>query len=165
MTEQKPDIPESSSADSPEPITPKAPTRKRRRWRAIALGLIILFSGFLIGVCSSAVFFKRMVHMIQTPGEASKRITKRMKWKLGLNPEQTRQVQAILVEREKALITIVRDVSPRLRKELVRTREEVAAVLDPEQREEWLERFDEMQQRWIPAMERIGGSPGKSHWR
>jgi hypothetical protein len=147
------------NTESSEPITPKEPVRKKKRWRAILLGLIILASGFLLGAGTSAVYFKRMVYMIQTPGEAPKKITNRLRWKLGLSEQQAEKIQAIFIEREKALTVIYRDVSPRLQEEMKRTRDDVAAVLNPDQAETWLTHFDRMQRRWFPGMDRkLGGN-------
>jgi uncharacterized membrane protein len=142
-----------NNLNNPEPITPKPEVKKKKRWRPIALGLIILFSGFVLGVGCSAVFFKRMVHMIQKPGEASQRITKKLRWKLWLSDEQTNQVRAVLTEREKAVFAIFHDVGPRLITELNRTKEEVAAVLNPDQEQKWRKHFDKKMKRWIPMME------------
>ncbi len=142
---------------NPEPRTPEKPVKRKKRWRAILLGLIILASGFFLGAGASAVYCKRMVHMIQTPGEASKKITNRLRWRLSLSDQQAEKVQAILVEREKALTAIFHDIRPRLQEEMKRTRDEVAAVLNPDQAERWLTHFDRMQHRWFPAMDRKGG--------
>jgi len=131
--------------------------RKKRRWRAIVLGLIILASGFLLGAGATAVYCKKMIHMIQTPGEAPKKITNRLRWKLKLSDQQAEKVQAIFIEREKALTAIFHDVSPRLQEQLKRTRVEVSAVLNPDQAKAWHRHFDLMQRRWLPGMKRERG--------
>ena len=82
------------------------------------------------------------------------RRTKRLRWRLGLSDEQARKVQAILIKREKALTVIFHDIRPRLEEELKRTRDEVAAVLNPEQAKTWRRHFDDMQHRWFPGMNR-----------
>ncbi|MDQ7784163.1 MAG: hypothetical protein RDU20_14860 [Desulfomonilaceae bacterium] len=137
--------------ESPEPIIPRKPVKRNRR-RAILLGLVILLGGFLLGAGSSAIHFKRTVHMIQTPGEVPKKITNRLRWKLKLTDLQAEKVQAILIEREKALSVILSEVHPRLREELDRTRVEVEAVLDADQAKKWHTHFDAMQRRWFPGM-------------
>ncbi len=123
---------------------------KRKRWRAVLLGLIILICGFAMGSGVTVIVVRKMAHIIHTPGEAPKRITERMRRKLDLTDAQAAKVQAILTEREKALLGIFREIQPRLRKELERTREDVAAVLDSEQAKKWRERFDYLQNKWVP---------------
>lgn len=143
--------------ESPEPIVPKTSVRKKKRWRAILLGLIILASGVLLGAGVTAVYVHKMVHIIQTPGEAPKRITNRLRWKLNLSDQQAERIQAIFVEREKALTAIFHEISPRLREQVKRTREEVSAVLNPDQAKTWNRHFDRMQRRWFPGMMRERG--------
>ncbi|GEM_PF-1775983 len=140
MTELKSEI----GTQEAGPLTPP----KKRRGRAIALGLIILFSGFMLGAGFTVVFFKHVVDMIHTPGEAPKRITKRMQRKLGLTDEQAAKMRAILTERQKDLLAIFHEVQPRLQDQFKRTRDEVAAILNSEQAKQWLERFDHMWQKW-----------------
>jgi len=132
-------------SDKPGLLTPQ----RRRRLRAVALGLVILVCGFVLGAGVTVVGIKKMVHAIHTPGEAPKRITDRMRCRLGLSDDQASKVQAILTERQKALLAIFHDVQPRIQEELKRTKEEVSAVLDPEQAEKWREKFDHMQRRWV----------------
>ncbi len=138
---------------SPEPITPKPPVRKKRRWRAIVLGLVILVSGFLLGAGASAVYCWKMLHIIQTPGAAAEKITKRLRWKLGLSEQQTEEVRTILIDREKAITSIFREITPQLRGELKRTREGVAVVLNPAQAKRWRKHFGRMQRMWFPGMD------------
>lgn len=121
---------------------------KKRRLTAIALGVVILLCGAMLGSGITLVHFKRTMDVIHTPGEAAKRITDRMQRKLDLTPEQQRRVLAILRAREKSLRAILTGVEPRIEGELRKTREEVAAVLNPDQAQKWRSRFDTLHERW-----------------
>jgi Spy/CpxP family protein refolding chaperone len=121
---------------------------KKGRLKAVALGIVILLCGALLGSGITLVAVKRMMNVIHTPGEVAKRITERMQRKLDLSPEQHRRVLAILRAREKSLRTLLGRIQPQIEKELWKTREEVAAVLNPEQAQKWLNRFDVIHERW-----------------
>lgn len=134
-----------------EKVSPSDKTiapRKPRRWRAVALGLVILLCGALLGSGATIIFVKHMFEVVHKPGAATNRITDHMRRKLDLSDEQTAKVRAILLERETALRAIVQEMLPKLEEQLKRAREEVAAVLDPEQARGWTKRFDRMEARW-----------------
>jgi hypothetical protein len=134
-----------SGAQETELLTPPKKTRRR----AIILGLVILVSGFMLGAGFTTVFLHHMLHhIIHNPGEAPKRITKRMKCKLDLSDEQAAKMQAILTERQKALLAIFCEIRPRIEYQIKRTRDEVAAILDQEQAKQWFKQFDHMRRKW-----------------
>jgi hypothetical protein len=132
----------SSPAD--ETIAP----RKPRRWRAVALGVVILLCGTLLGSAGTIIYVKHMLGVVHTPGAAANRITDHMRRKLDLSDDQATKVRAVLTERETALRAIVQEMQPRLEEQLQRAKEEVAAVLDPEQARSWRKRFDRVEARW-----------------
>ncbi len=129
--------------------TPPPRTVKRRRLRAVLLGILILVCGMALGAGVTLIYVKKVVESMHTPGDPSKRITKRLERKLDLSPEQAEQVGRILRERERAVRQIFRDVRPRLKEQFALTRDQVAEALTQEQKEKWLKRIDRMERRWI----------------
>lgn len=79
------------------------------------------------------------------------RITDRVRGKLGISDEQAARIKAILSERQKAIQALRRQVQPQIEDELNQAREEVAALLNPEQAEKWRKRFDKLR-IWFPAL-------------
>ena len=140
----------------PQPITPGpalAAPPKRRWLRSLFLGLVILICGMLIVSGVTLVGVQRiLLHAVHHPEEAPARITARAQKKLGLSADQAAKVKAILVERQKALQALRRQWQPKVREELKRTRDEVAAVLTPEQATAWRNRAEELERRWLPVL-------------
>jgi len=138
---------EENAVSRPRASELPAPPRKRRL-RTIALGLVILVCGGLLGSGITLVVVRRTMEVIQTPGEAPKRIAERMRSKLDLSPEQTSQVLTVLEKREQCLRSILREIEPKIEEELLKTRDQVSAILKPEQAEKWRKRFDTLHERW-----------------
>jgi hypothetical protein len=143
MTGTNPDMP-SSTLELPIP-------RKRRPWRSLMLGLVILFCGILIGAGITVItLHKVVVYAIHHPEQVPNRITERLRNKLSLSDEQAKKVKAVLVERHKAFLALRRVTRPKVDRELERLREEVAAVLDENQARKWRKRFDTIRRQWMP---------------
>jgi hypothetical protein len=133
---------------------------KRKRWRAFFLGIMILLCGMVIGAGGTVVVMKRIIlHAIQHPEEAPQRITDRVRNKLDLTEDQAAKVKAILTERQKKIQALRRQVQPEVQKELEKAKEDVAAVLKPDQAEKWRERFDHLR-IWFPALPANRGTSG-----
>ena len=146
------------SAGSEERLVPP---RKRRRWRAVILGLVILVSGMLIGSGGTVfVMHKLLINAIHHPEKAPDRIAKKLKRRLRLSTEQTAEVREILKKRQKALVAIFRKAQPKLERQLIGVREDVAAVLTPEQAKKWRWFFDSMKRKWVPSLRTKDASEG-----
>jgi hypothetical protein len=125
---------------------------KKSRWRSFLLGILILIFGIAIGAGGTIVIAKRVIlHAIHHPEEAPQRMTDRVSGKLGLSAEQTAKVKAIFTERQKAIQSLRRQIQPQVEDELQKAKEEVAAVLKPDQAKKWQERFDQLRV-WFPAL-------------
>jgi len=124
--------------------------RRRRGW-TILLALVIFISVVLVGggltfkVITSG--FKRS---FQTPALSAERITHRMKKQLNLTGEQAVQVHRIILEQQKAFQSLRKQVRPQLEAQIHKTRQELAAVLTPEQARKWEKRFDRFMKFWLP---------------
>ncbi len=124
---------------------------RKKRWRSVLLGLIILLCGIAIGAGSAVVIIQKVVlSAIWNHQEMPDRLTQRIRDKLHLTDEQTQKVRAIIVERQQAIQAVRRDCQPRLEKELEQAKEEIASVLDPRQAKAFRGRFDYLRRSYWP---------------
>ena len=133
-----------------QPVAPVI--RPRRRWVwPVLLALVIFVSGVLVGggltfkIITSG--FKRS---FQDPEVSAERITNRMKKRLDLTEEQVVQVRRIILEQQKAFQSMRKQVRPQLEAQIEKTRQELAAVLSPEQARKWEKRFGQFLKFWLP---------------
>jgi len=136
-----------------QPVAPVI--RPRRRWVwPVLLALVIFVSGVLVGggltfkIITSG--FKRS---FQDPEVSAERITNRMKKRLDLTDEQFVQVRRIILERQKAFQSMRKQVRPQLEAQIEKTRQELAAVLTPDQARKWEKRFGHFLKFWLPPEE------------
>ncbi len=138
-------------------MCPDAPAsalaRPRRRWlRTLLLTLIVFVSGVLVG---GGLTFKVVTtgfkRFFQEPEVLAENITHRMKKRLDLTDDQAVQVRRIILERQKALQSLRKEVQPRIEAEIEKTRREMAAVLTPEQARKWEKRFRYFSRFWLPS--------------
>jgi hypothetical protein len=133
-----------------QPIAPATRTRRRWVW-TVLLALVIFVSGVLVGggltfkVITSG--FKRS---FQDPAVLADRITHRMKKRLNLTDEQAVRVRRIILEQQKAFQSLRKQVRPQLEAQIEKTRQELAAVLTPEQARKWEKRFGHFLKFWLP---------------
>jgi hypothetical protein len=70
---------------------------------------------------------------------------------LDLSEHQAAEVKKILTERQKAILGLRGQIQPEVEKELEKAKEDVAAILKPEQAKKWRARFDRLR-IWFPAL-------------
>jgi hypothetical protein len=136
-----------------DPVSPDGLTivSKKKRWRPLLLGVLILVCGIAIGSGGTVVVMKRMIlRAIQHPERIPQRITDRMRGKLNLTEDQATKVKAILTEHQKKIQALLRQIQPGVNEEFVKAKEDVAATLNPDQAKKWRERFDRLR-IWFPA--------------
>jgi hypothetical protein len=133
-----------------QPIAPATRTRRRWVW-TVLLALVIFVSGVLVGGGLTFKFitsgFKRS---FQDPSVLADRITHRMKKRLNLTDKQAVQVRRIILEQQKAFQSLRKQVRPELEAQIEKTRQELAAVLTPEQARKWEKRFGRFLKFWLP---------------
>jgi hypothetical protein len=137
---------------------------KKKRWRSLLLGILILVCGMAIGTGGTVVVMKRIIlHSIQHPEKVPQRITDRMRGKLDLTEDQAAKVKAILTESQKKIQDLLRQIQPEVDKEFEKAKEDVAAILKPDQAKKWRDRFDRLR-NWFPAPPtNRSASGGKPH--
>ncbi|NOZ20045.1 MAG: hypothetical protein GXP25_03045 [Planctomycetes bacterium] len=126
-------------------------SKRRRTVLMVLLGGVILLSGIVIGSGLTLLWLQnKLLYMLHHPEDAPNAIALRLQSKLDLTDEQTKQVEAILRERQKHSQALRREVQPRVEEQLAKARDEVAKVLTPEQAKRWHAYFDSMQKKWLP---------------
>ena len=152
--------PDKQPAADPAPLP--SPRVRRRRWWILALAFLLVFAGGFVTGGAGAMFvaFHRIQQVIQNPKEVPHRVTERLRRKLGLTDEQTRQVEAILQQHQEKLEALRTEMAPRMREHFDAMEEEIAAVLTEEQAREWREHFRDFQRRWLPPPPPPHGPPG-----
>lgn len=108
------------------------------RWRMAFFGLVILLAGIIIGA-SAALIGKW--HFLKGPGLGPERTADRMvqglRHELRLSPDQRRQIDPIIQKHMERLDQIRKEARPRIEGELRAMNEEIAPLLDDQQRKEW----------------------------
>jgi TolA-binding protein len=133
-----------------QPVAPVI--RPRRRWVwPVLLALVIFVSGVLVGGgLTFKIITSGLKRSFQDPEVSAERITNRMKKRLDLTEEQVVQVRRIILERQKAFQSMRKQVRPQLEAQIEKTRQELAAVLSPEQARKWEKRFGRFLKFWLP---------------
>ncbi|MCC6143939.1 MAG: hypothetical protein IT368_09045 [Candidatus Hydrogenedentes bacterium] len=132
----------------PTPVTPMNHRLRRRRWLSIFLGAIILTCGMVIGsVITVSYLWNRVLDHIQNPDQIPARITERLERRLDLTADQAQAIQEILTERQNGLLAIRAQVYPQVQAELNRARDEVAAVLNDAQADQWRKMFENLRHK------------------
>lgn len=152
---------EDSSSPAPGAAPPLAP-RRRRRWPTLLLALVLFASGLIAGAGVTAlVIAQRARTAIQQPERMPARLARHLGRRLGLSPDQSARVQAILAERQEALQEIRSRCQPEMEAELDRIEREIAAVLEGKQVEKWERLFRRLRRAWVPPLPPAGWpSPG-----
>jgi hypothetical protein len=128
--------------------------KPRRRWlRTLLLATAIFVCGALLG---GGLTFKIIAsgykRSFQEPALLAEEITHRMKRRLDLTNAQVQQVRRIILEQQMAFQSLRKEFRPRLDDQIEKTRQELAAVLTPEQARKWEKRFAHIQRFWLPPL-------------
>lgn len=125
--------------------------RTRRCWWRVLLYLFIFTAGGVVGIGVTLIVIRdSALFAVHHPEEMPARIAARMASVLSLSEEQRQQVEDILHQRQGALQNIRREFQPQVEAELDRLEQQVSAVLNDEQRENWQARFDYLRRTWVP---------------
>jgi hypothetical protein len=138
--------------DEPEEEAGSLPPPKPSLWRQLALGLVILVCGIVIGASGGLLLGKRLWHPPRDP--MPRDVMPRMTERLNLTPEQQKQIGQIVSKRLVAVAEIRKEMRPRIGEQMQLMQSEVAEVLNAEQKAEWRRWFREVQRA------RPGAPPG-----
>ena len=129
------------------PLNPPTQTPKKRRWKLVLLGLIILFCGMIIGAGITFHIGNVMILHVLGPGdEMADRITKRIDRNLDLTDKQRSQVAEIVARRVSAFKRILFDVYPKVKEQFALLHDEIAPILTEEQKRKWEKHYERMQE-------------------
>jgi Spy/CpxP family protein refolding chaperone len=84
------------------------------------------------------------------PSEMPRRLTEDMRQDLALTEAQARAVRAAFENHQEELAVFHEEVQSRMTGIMDGLRDEIAAILTPEQAERWTARFDDMRERKMP---------------
>ena len=126
---------------------------KMHRWRMAFFGLVILLAGIVIGGVASMLVVGRPM---PGPERSADRMIKGLRQELRLSPQQRQQIEPIIHRHMERLDQIRKEARPIIEGELRQMNEEIAPLLDDQQRAEW----KQMQKR-LPMEQ----SPGQMQMR
>ena len=120
--------------------------RKRRnaRLRIIALGMVLLLSGILMGAGGMFFWGRYLVLQNIRRGADLTAISTRLEEKLGLNPAQKQKVEEILSAHMPKIREIRKSKYLAIRQETETMKEEIGATLDERQMKIWEEEVDQI---------------------
>lgn len=137
----------------PQELPQPAAAPRRRWWVHVLLSLVIFASGSAAGIGATLIVLRqRVLFALHHPREMPVRIAANMRRPLQLSDQQVRQVEQILSQRQQVLQDIRRRVQPDVEAELDRVEQQVAEVLDHQQRERWREHFAQLRGTWLPPL-------------
>ena len=146
MSDPRPD----NAVSEPREFPPVS--KPRSGWLRTLLYVVIFASGCIVGAGTTVIAIRNSaLFAVHHPAKMPSKIAARMTKVLSLSDEQAREVEAILRERQSAIQDIRREFQPRIEMELDRLEEQISAVLDEKQRENWQERFEYLRHTWVPA--------------
>ncbi len=137
-----------SEAPTTSVLAAAPPARKTGAWKQVLLGLIILVSGIALGAGGTVILGRKIfIRQIerQRNGWLSVSIARRLTSDLGLSPQQTTQVEAIVKRRIEAVGRIREESRPQVEEQFKLMRSEISGVLDARQAKLWRDEFDRMQ--------------------
>jgi len=118
-------------------------------WKTGVIVALIFLIGYLAGIgtlFSLRYVRERNIRPMRNPAETLTMLSE----KLNLNQEQKKAVREIVLKTRRDLFTIREEARPQVRKRLETARDEIADLLNEEQRE----RFDQLvEERLVPLMD------------
>jgi len=145
---------------------------RMHRWRMAFFSLAILIAGIVIGASFMTILAKnRFRPGPHSPEIAAERMLQELNRRLHLTPWQNEAIRPMFIKHMKKLRQIRMDVRPKIEEQLARMNEQVSALLDDSQKQQWKRDFQRLQnqfhqprrgrgrrQRWR------GGPPGPNDY-
>ena len=129
-------------------VTACAPRRKCRCLVNILLCLLIFACGAVTGGGAAVHFtWKRIAATMQHPEQVPEKAAQRLARVLRLDDAQSAEVKTILEKRFQNIAALRSEIAPRMDEELQSLRDEISAVLRPDQVKRWERLFDTLRPR------------------
>jgi len=141
---------------------PTALLRRLHRWRMAFLGLVILLAGVTIGVAAALLVFgppERPRPM--GPEMAVRGMLGRFRDQLNITDEQAEQIRTILRTRMQNLQKLREEARPKIEEQLEELKNEISAVLTPEQSSKWQEIVSRLEREFRHGMRPGPGGPDR----
>lgn len=138
--------------EHPQPPTPWTSPR-RRKLQLLAMGLVLLLSGVVIGASGAIVVVRHLaLTVVQDLDTVPTFLERRFTRTLDLDAEQQRQMKAILDKHHEAFLELRRENRPKIDALIESLDDEIGAILTEDQRAEWRERFETFLETWQPRL-------------
>jgi len=136
---------------------------RMHRWRMAFFALVILIAGIVIGASSMTIFGRRqMMGKPHSPEIAVERMMRQLIEHLDLTDRQRQTIRPILIEYMEKLHQIRMNVRPQIQAQLASLNDDVSALLDEEQKQQWQREFQRLQNQFQQRRRRRrhrGGPP------
>jgi hypothetical protein len=145
------DVVPDAPAPPETPLAVPVPGRGRRWFVNILLGLLIFACGAVTGggVVARAAW-NRVTTAIQYPEQMPERAAQHLTRLLRLDKAQSAEVRAILQRRAKAISEARSEMAPKIDVEVQGIRDDISAVLRPDQAKRWIRIFDDLRPKVFP---------------
>ena len=123
--------------------------KRIKPWLVLAL---VFIAGLVLGVVATRIAVRKFVQTaITQPDKLRDRIELRMSRRLALTPEQREKVHTALRQAQERIQALRAENQPRFNLILTDTRDDIAAVLTPEQKEKFAQ-FRRENQQLFPGL-------------
>lgn len=140
------------SATDPLPIAPAPPPRNSGRGSTVLVAAGILLLTFFAGLALGAVGDRILLWFHPPHGPSAQFLASRLDRRLHFSPEQRKEVERILTQRQDRIHQIWDSVRPQVRQEIDQTNAEIERILTPEQRVE----FEKIRMKLMPRRDGRG---------
>jgi hypothetical protein len=141
-----------STAQNPTTIPPLRSVPGRRRWPTIVLMIVVFIAGVALGVGTSVLYYDQINQYYRNhPEKFPDRFTARLRDRLDLSSDQTRQVREIVAQRWPALQEARRQAYPIFKPQLDQVDQQISALLNDRQKPKWNEYFASIRRMYNPA--------------
>jgi len=140
------------SATDPIPVMPVPPPRSSGRGSTVLVAGGILLLTFVAGIVLGAVGDRVLLWFHPPHYPSAKFLAARLDRRLHFSPEQRKEVERILTQRQDRIRQIWDSVRPQVRQEIDQTNAEIERILTPEQKAE----FEKIRMRLMPRRDGRG---------
>ena len=128
------------------------PPGGQRSWSRIFTLSIIFISGGIVGFAAGGYWMRdRMNFMIRHPQQVMEKLFPQLQSELGLNDEQARKVEEIMRQRYASMESVRAEFFPKQMAEFEVLNNEVAQILNPEQKSKWSKIVRGAEKRHMPV--------------
>lgn len=138
--------------DTPYPGIPRATPPNTSNLPPYVEAVLFFLCGLLIGAGTTVYVMNNSIQTFLTrPDQIPDRILQRMDRSLDLTPSQHEAAKNIIERHFVHLDTIHRNIRPEVELTMDALRDDVARILNDQQREIWERRFREIREKWQPG--------------